>query len=91
MNAVAKPPKGLVTSSRLIDYQLTKPQRELLHKFDKLYNAFQGQNKTCPCVRLRKVDYVEIDKKVREQSGGERNLESVTYRELPILSAAEDL
>lgn len=92
MNAAAKPvPKSLITSSRLIDYSLTKPQREILRKFDKLDAVFQSQKKRSPCVRLRHVDYVEIDNKVREQSGGQRRLSSLNYRDLPIISATDDL
>lgn len=89
MNAAVKAPKGIVTSTRLIDYQLTAAHRGLLKRFDDLTRYMRLANKKPPCLRLRGRDYAEIDAKIREQSNGARRLSDLTHCDVPILSASE--
>jgi hypothetical protein len=89
MNAQTKPAKALVDSPRLRDYKLTKPQQALLEKFDKLSCYMATSGKTPPCLRLRRVDFIELDASIRAQSGGKRTLSGLTHRDVPVLSASE--
>ena len=88
MNAVSVM-GGAINSASLTDYQLTKAHQSLLTKFDKLCRDMELANKKAPCLRLSRVDYVEMNQRVTSQSEGARSLATVTYKGYPILSAAE--
>lgn len=90
MNAQMKaPPRAANLSKTLSGFQLTKKHLALLTQFDKLYAYQKLTNKTPPCVRLKRADFVDINAAVRAQSQGQRNLGQLTYRDLPIMSAGD--
>lgn len=88
MNAVAATVSA-IDSSSVMDYELTKPQKALFAKFDEGCRYLALANKKPPNVRLRRVDFVEINNKVLALSAGKRSLATVTYKGYPILSATE--
>lgn len=88
MNAKVKPAIAPNLSFELNGFQLTKKHQSLLEKFDKLQNYMRLANKEPPCLRLSRADFAEINAVVVKQSQGKRELGQLTYRNLPILSAA---
>jgi hypothetical protein len=90
MNAqVKEAPRAANLSNTITGFELTKRFKDLLAKFDKLYDYQKLAGKTPPLLRLSRVDFRDLDQLVRTQSQGQRQLGSITYRNLPILSAGE--
>lgn len=90
MNAQMKEaPRAANLSNTVNGFEISKRFRDLLAKFDKLYDYMKLANKTPPCLRLKRADYRDLDALVRQQSQGKRQLANLTYRNLPILSAGE--
>ncbi|WP_426287495.1 hypothetical protein [Luteibacter sp. E-22] len=90
MNAMMKePPRAANLSTTLSGFKLTKRHQGLLEAFDRMHEYMKLANKTPPCLRLKRSDFVDINAAVRAQSQGQRNLGQLTYRDLPILSAGE--
>ncbi|KAF1045631.1 hypothetical protein [Xylophilus sp.] len=90
MNAQMKePPRAANLSHTLTGFELSKRYTDLLKKFDAMYDYMKLANKTPPCLRLKRADFVDLNALVRSQSQGQRTLGALTYRGLPILSAGE--
>lgn len=64
--------------------KLPKRLKEKFAAFDKVH-AVRAQ----PHVRLFRADWVDLDGKVREASGGKWNASTVRYRGLPLVYADE--
>lgn len=74
--------REFVDSKDVGQYQkLPKRLKEKFTAFDKL-NSVKPQ----ASVRLYRADWVDLDGKVRELSGGKWNGQTIRYRGLPVLS-----
>lgn len=91
MNAQLKKPSiGIIDSPNLTDFVLTKPQQALLTKFCEMERYLALARKKPQNLRLRRVDYNDLDASIRKQSDGKRDLTKVNYKGYVILSAASD-
>lgn len=75
--------RELVDSQEIGQYRkLPKRLKEKFTAFDRIHSI-----KPQPHVRLFRADYVDLDGKVREMSGGKWNASTVRYRGLPLVYA----
>ena len=76
--------QAAITSFQLTDYKLSKTEKDLLAKFDKMIDFLKGTGRTIPLLRLDLKFFTAINTKVIKQSNGQRKLDDLRYGHYPI-------
>ena len=83
-----KPKASPIVRLDLGAYKLSKKHQSQLEAFDKMDAYMKLAGKHAPCLRLKRVDYADINAAIKSQSNGERELSNLRYRGVPVISEA---
>lgn len=80
--------KIVVSSANLDHYKLSKSLKAIFERHDQMREYVGGTGKTLPnFIRIKRSDYVAVDRAVREQSGGKYHAGTVAWKGRSLLPA----